>query len=56
MTTPPKPDVVSEERLAKLISRTGPGDLLHIDDEQDMNAALRELLAAREELARAGDV
>lgn len=41
MTTP------SDERLRELISRTGPHDMLHVNDEADMNAALRELLALR---------
>jgi hypothetical protein len=42
---------LSTERLGELISRTGPGDMLHVNDEADMNAALRELLAARAEIA-----
>ncbi len=50
MTTPPKPDVVSEERLQVLRNRCTKG-LLIWTDFRDVDAALRELLAAREELA-----
>lgn len=39
---------VAPERLDELIARTAPGDLLHIDDEADMNAALRELQRRRQ--------
>lgn len=48
MTEPMGPqERVSEGRLDELISRTGPSNILHVDDEADMNAALCELRSRR---------
>ncbi len=54
MTTPPKPDVVSEERLAYLIAAHADKDNWGYSPETVV--ALRELLAAREEIAELKEV
>jgi len=51
LSQPMQPMQVSDERLAELILRTSDDGMLHLKDEPDMNAALRELQRLRAEKA-----